>query len=53
MYICETKNSKLHLQVYLDTVVDPEKYWIKLSERFGSLKFVFSKKADSMYVSCC
>lgn len=36
-------------EVYLDTVGDPEKYRIKLSERFSSIKFVVSKKADSLY----
>lgn len=39
----------LLLQVYLDTVGDPEKYRIKLCERFSSIKFVVSKKADSLY----
>lgn len=28
---------------------DPEKYRIKLCERFSSIKFVVSKKADSLY----
>lgn len=28
---------------------DPEKYRIKLSERFPSIKFVVSKKADSLF----
>ncbi|KAK3228509.1 hypothetical protein Dsin_000390 [Dipteronia sinensis] len=36
-------------EVYLDTVGDPEKYRVKLSERFSSIKFVVSKKADSIY----
>ncbi|XP_010245468.1 PREDICTED: ribonuclease H2 subunit A [Nelumbo nucifera] len=36
-------------EVYLDTVGDPEKYRIKLSERFPSIKFVVAKKADSLY----
>ncbi|EEF46595.1 ribonuclease H2 subunit A isoform X1 [Ricinus communis] len=36
-------------QVYLDTVGDAEKYRIKLSERFPSIKFVVAKKADSLY----
>jgi len=36
-------------QVYVDTVGDPEKYRIKLSERFPSIKFVVAKKADSLY----
>ncbi|KAG6763409.1 hypothetical protein POTOM_030823 [Populus tomentosa] len=35
--------------VYVDTVGDPEKYRIKLSERFPSIKFVVAKKADSLY----
>lgn len=38
-----------HPQVYLDTVGDAEKYRIKLSERFPVVKFVVSKKADSLY----
>ena len=33
----------------MDTVGDPEKYIIKLSERFPSIKFVIAKKADSLY----
>lgn len=33
----------------MDTVGDPEKYRIKLSERFPSIKFVVAKKADSLY----
>ncbi|CAL5343146.1 unnamed protein product [Camellia sinensis] len=37
------------LQVYVDTVGDPEKYRIRLSERFPSIKFVVAKKADSLY----
>lgn len=36
-------------EVYLDTVGDPEKYTVKLSERFPGIKFVVSKKADSLY----
>lgn len=36
-------------EVYLDTVGDAEKYRIKLSERFPAVKFVVSKKADSLY----
>ncbi|KAJ8756353.1 hypothetical protein K2173_025165 [Erythroxylum novogranatense] len=36
-------------EVYLDTVGDAEKYRVKLSERFPSIKFVVSKKADSLY----
>lgn len=36
-------------EVYLDTVGDPEKYRIKLSERFPAIKFVVAKKADSLY----
>ncbi|MBA0865433.1 hypothetical protein Goshw_012122 [Gossypium schwendimanii] len=35
--------------VYLDTVGDADKYRIKLSERFPSIKFVVAKKADSLY----
>ncbi|KAL5568616.1 hypothetical protein UlMin_025191 [Ulmus minor] len=36
-------------EVYVDTVGDPEKYRIKLSERFPAVKFVVAKKADSLY----
>lgn len=36
-------------QVFLDTVGDADKYRIKLSERFPSIKFVVAKKADSLY----
>ncbi|KAF7132828.1 hypothetical protein RHSIM_Rhsim09G0141700 [Rhododendron simsii] len=36
-------------EVYVDTVGDPEKYQIKLSERFPHIKFVVAKKADSLY----
>ncbi|KAL7109158.1 hypothetical protein ACP275_06G157900 [Erythranthe tilingii] len=36
-------------EVYLDTVGDPEKYRVKLSERFPNIKFVVAKKADSLY----
>ncbi|GJX11078.1 gypsy type transposase [Tanacetum coccineum] len=36
-------------EVYVDTVGDPEKYRIKLSERFPSVKFTVAKKADSLY----
>ncbi|CAK7325222.1 unnamed protein product [Dovyalis caffra] len=36
-------------EVYVDTVGDPEKYRIKLSNRFPSVKFVVAKKADSLY----
>ncbi|CAI0410637.1 unnamed protein product [Linum tenue] len=36
-------------EVYVDTVGDPEKYRVKLSERFPSIKFVVAKKADSLY----
>ncbi|KAI8006293.1 Ribonuclease H2 subunit A [Camellia lanceoleosa] len=36
-------------EVYVDTVGDPEKYRIRLSERFPSIKFVVAKKADSLY----
>ncbi|KAL5710610.1 ribonuclease H [Ranunculus cassubicifolius] len=36
-------------EVYVDTVGDPEKYRVKLSERHPSVKFVVSKKADSIY----
>lgn len=54
------KNKRMHdrsgknlhfciFQVYLDTVGDAEKYRAKLSQRFPSIKFVVSKKADSLY----
>nr|CAD1824708.1 unnamed protein product [Ananas comosus var. bracteatus] len=36
-------------EVYVDTVGDAEKYRVKLSERFPGIKFVVSKKADSLY----
>ncbi|ONK57136.1 uncharacterized protein A4U43_C10F16980 [Asparagus officinalis] len=36
-------------EVYVDTVGDAEKYQIKLSEIFPGVKFVVSKKADSLY----
>ena len=36
-------------KVYIDTVGDPEKYRIKLSEKFPGIKFVVAKKADSLY----
>lgn len=36
-------------EVYVDTVGDPEKYRVKLSERYPSVKFVVAKKADSLY----
>ncbi|KAJ8647790.1 hypothetical protein MRB53_000813 [Persea americana] len=36
-------------EVYIDTVGDPEKYRMKLSERFPGIKFVVAKKADSLY----
>lgn len=35
--------------MYVDTVGDPEKYRIKLSEKFPAIKFVVAKKADSLY----
>ncbi|XP_073267838.1 ribonuclease H2 subunit A isoform X1 [Populus alba] len=37
------------LQVYVDTVGDPEKYRIKLSESFPFVKSVVAKKAGSLY----
>ncbi|XP_024466584.1 uncharacterized protein LOC7469531 isoform X8 [Populus trichocarpa] len=37
------------LQVCVDTVGDPEKYRIKLSESFPFVKFVVAKKAGSLY----
>lgn len=36
-------------EVYVDTVGDSEKYRVKLSERFPSIKFIVAKKADSLY----
>lgn len=36
-------------EVYVDTVGDPEKYRVKLSEIFPSIKCVVAKKADSLY----
>lgn len=33
----------------MDTVGDSEKYRVKLSERFPSIKFIVAKKADSLY----
>ncbi|XP_039798407.1 ribonuclease H2 subunit A-like isoform X3 [Panicum virgatum] len=36
-------------EVYIDTVGDPEKYQIKLTEKFPGIKFVVAKKADSLY----
>lgn len=33
----------------MDTVGDPEKYRVKLSEIFPAIKFVVAKKADSLY----
>jgi ribonuclease HII len=36
-------------KVYIDTVGDPEKYRIKLTEKFPGIKFVVAKKADSLY----
>lgn len=38
-------------QVYVDTAGDAEKYRVKLPERFPAVKFVVTKKADSLYVS--
>lgn len=37
------------LQVYVDTVGDPEKYQTMLTERFPGIKFTVSKKADSLF----
>lgn len=36
-------------EVYVDTVGDPEKYQTKLTDIFPGVKFVVSKKADSLY----
>lgn len=36
-------------KVYIDTVGDPEKYRVKLTEKFPGIKFVVAKKADSLY----
>lgn len=35
--------------MYVDTVGDPEKYQIMLSECFPGIKFTVSKKADSLF----
>ncbi|TQD73868.1 hypothetical protein C1H46_040570 [Malus baccata] len=40
---------KAFLLVYVDTVGDAENYRAKLSDRFPALKFVVTKKADSLY----
>jgi ribonuclease HII len=37
------------VQVYVDTVGDPEKYQAMLTERFPGIKFTVSKKADSLF----
>ena len=37
------------LQVYVDTVGDPEKYQAMLTERFPGIKFTVAKKADSLF----
>jgi ribonuclease H2 subunit A len=43
-------DTKLNIvQVYLDTVGDPNKYEQKLSKIFPKLKIKVSKKADSLY----
>jgi ribonuclease HII len=39
----------LVVKVYVDTVGDPEKYRVKLAEKFPGIKFVVAKKADSLY----
>ncbi|KAF6171947.1 hypothetical protein GIB67_011844, partial [Kingdonia uniflora] len=36
-------------EVYVDTVGDAEKYRVKLSQKFPSVNFTVSKKADSLY----
>ena len=36
-------------KVYIDTVGDPEKYRVKITEKFPGIKFVVAKKADSLY----
>ncbi|XP_061363979.1 ribonuclease H2 subunit A isoform X2 [Gastrolobium bilobum] len=43
------KMGVLLTEVYIDTVGDPEKYEMKLSRSFSSIKFVVAKKADSLY----
>lgn len=48
-------NSGVQLaEIYVDTVGPPDKYQAKLSARFPGIKFVVTKKADSLYpiVSC-
>ncbi|XBH90863.1 ribonuclease H2 subunit A-like isoform X1 [Triticum dicoccoides] len=42
-------NGVLLTEVYIDTVGDPEKYRVKLTEKFPGIKFVVAKKADSLY----
>ncbi|GKC18914.1 ribonuclease H2 subunit A [Tanacetum coccineum] len=37
------------LQVYANTIGDPEKYRIQPSKIFPSVKFMVAKKADSLY----
>ncbi|EPS57935.1 ribonuclease [Genlisea aurea] len=43
------RNGVLLTEVYLDTVGDADKYRAKLSGMFPNVKFVVSKKADSLY----
>lgn len=42
-------NGVLLTEVYIDTVGDPEKYRVKLTDKFPGIKFVVAKKADSLY----
>lgn len=44
-----TNMGVLLTEVYVDTVGDPEKYRVKMTQRFPSIKFVVAKKADSLY----
>lgn len=41
--------SSMVMQVYVDTVGDPEKYQTMLTDRFPGIKFTVSKKADSLF----
>ncbi|XP_047335593.1 ribonuclease H2 subunit A-like [Impatiens glandulifera] len=44
-----TEMGVLLTEVYVDTVGDPEKYRVRLIERFTFIKFIVPKKADSLY----
>lgn len=50
MHTLQLRNKFYHgLQVYVDTVGDPEKYQTVLTERFPGIKFTVAKKADSLF----